>query len=279
MIRGLASAVRRRLLPDHVRSFAVVKPLLAGKSGLEVGGPSPMFARGERLPLYDVIGRLDNVNFSAQTVWEGTVTEGATFQFDRDHAPGRQFIGEATDLGQVAANAYDAVFASHTLEHTANPLKALREWLRTLRAGGILVLVVPHKDGTFDHRRPVTTLRHLVDDEARGTTEDDLTHLPEILSLHDLAMDPRAGDAATFKARSERNAENRCLHHHVCDTHLAVAVVNHVGLQVLAVEPVLPHDIIVIAREPVAGAAVDNEQFLGSAPPYRATSPFALDRA
>ena len=31
-------------------------------------------------------------------------------------------------------------------------------------AGGALLLVVPHREGTFDHRRPVTELEHLVAD-------------------------------------------------------------------------------------------------------------------
>ena len=37
-----------------------------------------------------------------------------------------------------------------------------------------------------------------------------------------LQLDPAAGDAEAFKARSLDNAANRCLHHHVFDTDLAV---------------------------------------------------------
>ena len=47
-------------------------------------------------------------------------------------------------------------------------------------------LVVPHKDKTFDHNRPVTSLNHLEEDLDNDVDEDDLTHLPEILELHDL---------------------------------------------------------------------------------------------
>ena len=231
---------------------------------------------GERLPVYRAIGRLDNVNFSASTVWEGAIEEGNTFVFDPRRGPGRQFVMEATDLSAIEDQAYEVVLSSHTLEHSANPLKALAEWRRVLRVGGTLVLVLPHREGTFDHRRPVTALEHLIDDCERGTTEDDLTHYDEILELHDLALDPGAGSAEEFAARSKENAVNRCFHQHVFDTALATAVVDHMGLEILAAEPRLPHDIFVVARR-VAGSP-DNSRFTGPQAVWRRRSPFMLDR-
>ena len=62
---------------------------------------------------------------------------------------------------------YDFVFSYHTIEHTAHPLRALQELARILRENGTIVLVVPHKDETFDHRRPVTPLAHLIEDHER----------------------------------------------------------------------------------------------------------------
>lgn len=276
-LAGVAQSVKRRFVPERRRSFSILKPLIKGQAGLEIGGPTAMFRCDGVMPIYGAIGRLDNGNFSDRTIWEGAIREGDTFQYDDRHAPGRQFIVEATDLGAIPSQHYDVVLSSHTLEHTANPIKALREWMRVVRANGVLLLVVPHKEGTFDHRRPVTTLAHLIQDERDETSERDLTHLAEILECHDLALDPPAGDAAAFKLRAERNFENRCLHHHVFDTNLAVEVVNYLGLQVLAVEPALPHHIIMIVRKP-AGETPDNRQFVGPTASYRASSPFALDR-
>lgn len=278
-LAGVAQSVKRRLVPERLQSFSILKPLIKGKTGLEIGGPTAMFRRDGLMPVYAVIGRLDNGNFSDRTVWEGTIPEGDTFQYDDRHAPGRQFIVEATDLGAIPSQHYDVLISSHTLEHTANPLKALREWLRVLRGeDGVLLLVVPHKEGTFDHRRPVTTLAHLIQDEKDATTEHDLTHLAEILECHDLALDTAAGDAAAFKLRSERNFANRCLHHHVFDTNLAVELLDYAGLQVLAVEPAVPHDIFVIAKKPDGRTSPDNRRFLGPSASYRTSSPFALDR-
>ena len=46
---------------------------------------------------------------------------------------------------------------------------------------------------------------------------DYLTHLEEILALHDLSRDPGGGDADNFRRRSLDNFRNRTLHHHVFD--------------------------------------------------------------
>jgi len=206
------------------------------------------------------------------------VTAGETFVFDRHKAPGRQYVAEASDLQCIPDAAYDFVLSSHCLEHLANPLQGLQEWIRVLRDDGLLVLVVPHKDGTFDHRRPVTSMAHLIRDFEGRTTERDLTHLEEILELHDLQRDPEAGDHAAFAERSKRNHENRCLHHHVFDTRLAVAVIDHARLQILAVEPFRPYHIVVIARKLPPGATPNNDRFMGTTRAPCWSSPFASDR-
>ncbi len=155
--------------------------LLNGKSGLEIGGPSNGFRRSGALPLYSYAARVDNCNFSAETVWEGAIDRSIPFTPEPDSGAGTQYVREATELSGIADQTYNFVCSSHALEHVANPLRALEEWKRVLRPGGVLVLVLPHKDSAFDHRRPVTTLDHLIEDYQRGVREDDLTHLDEIL--------------------------------------------------------------------------------------------------
>ena len=154
----------------------------------------------------------------------------------------------------VPSGTYDFVLSSHMLEHTANPLRALSEWDRVLRPGGGLVLVVPHRDGTFDHRRPITALQHLIDDFEQGTGEDDRTHLQEVVELHDLSKDPGAR-GSNFRERAERNVELRTMHHHVFDTRLAVGAVQTAGLEVEAVELLQPYHIVVVARKALDGSA------------------------
>ncbi len=281
--RGLVAAVRRRLDAPATARLAKCSEecsrLLAGRAGIEIGGPSPIvFGREGCLPLYRVVGRLDNCNFSRTTLWEGAIQEGTTFRFDEEHAPGRQYIAEATDLGTLPSESYDFVLSSHTLEHIANPLQAMFEWKRLLREKGILVLVVPHKDGSFDHRRALTPFEHLLDDFQRGTTEEDLTHLPEILMLHDFSQDPGAGDFAAFKERAEQNLQHRCLHHHTFDTLLVAQMVDYVGMQIRIVEALHPCHIIVVGEKLPAGEAPQNRSFLDPGSLYYRQSIFVSDR-
>lgn len=245
----LLAAVGRRVRPQRARCFSATAGALRDKAGLEIGGPSHVFARHSLFPVYAIAGSIDNVNFSRTTVWEGAIQEGRTFVYDTRHAPGRQHILEAIDLSAIPDERYDFILSSHTIEHVANPLRALREWIRTLKIGGVIVLVVPHRDGTFDHRRPVTTMAHLLDDERKDTAEDDLTHLPEILRLHDLSRDPPAGGQPAFTARSGRNHENRCLHHHVFDEPLVARILEWVGTPLLSIERVPPYHIFAVARK------------------------------
>lgn len=277
---GVAQAIARRVvhrLPARIRRmnsitansdssipdsspacFREHRASLSGKRGLEIGGPSYMFGRTGLFPIYPLVGELDNCNFSKQTIWEGMIKAGRTFLYDSDRPMGQQYISEATNLSQIPTGTYDFVLSSHMLEHTANPLRALREWARVVREGGTLVVIIPRPEGTFDHRRPMTSLAHVVEDFDRDVSENDLTHLPEILELHDLELDPPAGDLAAFKARSLKNFENRCLHHHVFDMRLVEGMLDFVGLQIKAVEAKAPDQIFAIAEKLRAGKSPQN---------------------
>lgn len=248
------------------------------KTGMEIGGPSRMFSGWGLLPVYSYAGRVDCCNFMDSTVWEGSLKEGEPFGYGKRQNLGRQYIREATDLHGIPSEGYDFLCSSHMIEHAANSLKALFEWKRVLKEGGAMLLVVPHKEGTFDHRRPVTTLDHLVEDFSRDIGEDDLTHMEEILELHDLKRDPGAGDFENFKRRARDNYANRCLHHHVFDTDLVVRMVDYVGLKICAVEPSLPHNIIVVCNKVSRGQDADNSIFLDGRADYRSRSPFLSDK-
>lgn len=57
----------------------------------------------------------------------------------------------------------DFIVSSHVIEHFPDPMKPLLEWYRLIRRGGIMFLIVPHKERTFDRDRPRTTLQELID--------------------------------------------------------------------------------------------------------------------
>jgi SAM-dependent methyltransferase len=203
---------------------------LRGKHGLEIGGPSSIFSpetpNGFIPPVYAIAGSMDNCNFTTSTTWSHGET-GRTFRYLPDAEPGMQYIHDATDLASIPDGSYEFLLASHILEHVANPLRALEEFHRVLKPKGFMLIAVPDRLHTFDHRRPVTTFAHLEADLAAGTDESDMTHLDEILALHDLEMDPRAGSPEEFRERCLRNREERCMHHHVFDMSLLDRSLRH----------------------------------------------------
>jgi SAM-dependent methyltransferase len=238
--RWIRRAVRRPL-----KAFEEYRPLFRDKDGLEVGGPSELFRRV--LPIYEAARSVDGVNFSSNTVWEGHLRPGMTYRFMRGRV-GRQFICEATELSEILSEQYDFVISSNSLEHIANPLKAITEWIRVTRVGGHLVIVLPRKESNFDHNRNVTEFSHLLQDFTSNTSEHDLTHLPEILDLHDYSMDPPAVNRETMKSRSLLNFENRCLHHHVFDASLITRTLEHFQLKEV-MQTVTVTDYIVLAQK------------------------------
>lgn len=245
---SLAKRARQRLRGRRVKRSAAFFKCVRNKIGLEIGGPSSIFGDSGILPIYRQIKSLDNCVYSADTIWEGHRAPGQTFLFYPGKPLGANFICEAGNLEAIPNSRYDFVLASHSLEHSANPLQVLAECRRVTKPAGAMILVLPHYRYTFDHRRPLTSLAHMIEDYKRGIDESDLTHLPEILDLHDLSRDEPAGSPEQFRERCMRNAENRCLHHHVFDEHNGPELVRTAGYCVAQVEFVQPFHIVILAH-------------------------------
>lgn len=236
-----------KLIARKIDNYQLVADVFFDKYGLEIGGPSGIFKPRGFIPLYDIIGGVDGCNFSNQTIWEGKIEAGETYVYHKDKR-GYQYISEAADLGIVPTAKYDFIISSHCLEHVANPLKAVEEWSRVIKSGGIIVIVLPNKLYTFDHKRPVTTMAHLLQDYQNQVGEDDLTHLPEILQLHDLKRDTLAGSFEQFRERGQKNFTMRSLHHHVFD----VKLLNEI-FDFFKIKTILSHDktkdLVIVGRK------------------------------
>lgn len=215
-----AGALRKSFFHLSMVHFTVPSTLsywVENKTGFEIGAPSP--TTWGHLGIYDSSRIIDVTNYASTTLWESGLTEGTPFMW-RDRPKGKQFIRDAVNLQGIGDGQYDFICASDVLEHIANPFKALLEWIRILRARGLLLIIVPFKNVTFDRKRNITSLEHLILDYRQQTTEDDKTHVDEILRLHDLAKDEAAGNFEQFKARSEKNFQHRGLHQHVFNQEL-----------------------------------------------------------
>jgi SAM-dependent methyltransferase len=265
----------RSYFPKRMQGYAAWIAHFKALKGLEIGGPSPAFSSKGFLPIYPVIAGLDGCNFSSSTVWEGTIREGNNYKYD--NKSGRQYITDATDLSQIADAQYDFVLSCHSLEHIANPVKAIYEWKRVLRNDGYLLLVLPHKDGTFDHNRPVTTLDHMVSDYRAGMGEDDNTHFDDAIELHDIALDPGIESYEALVERTRNNFTNRCVHHHIFNTPLLVQLVDYTRFQVLKVGHFTPFHIVVLAQKK-DDTAINNTVKLDPANPLYTNSRFPSDR-
>ncbi len=242
-LRGFASRARNgfRMMAFKRKSNSILG-YFKDKDGIEIGGFSGSFQY--EIPIYSVANSVDNVNFARMTTWSFRVEEGRTFEFSRSKDKGHQYICEATELGRVKDGKYSFVICCHVLEHVANPLKAIGEFLRVLKKQGLLLIVVPDKAHTFDHWRKYTSFEHMLSDYANDTNESDLSHLEEILSHHDLKRDPSAGTHEQFRKRSLRNLENRCLHHHVFSIRVLREVSSYFNLKTIFVGRAMAKHII-----------------------------------
>ena len=244
---------------------------LAGAHALEIGGPSHVFTAAGLLPTYPLLASVDGVQWAAETAWH-KLDEGGGYR-PEEEPRGELRVVDDVDLLALASGSYDLVMSSHVIEHIANPLRALAAWRRITRPGGHVLIVAPHMQGTFDHRRRPTTLAHVIEDFERQTGEDDLTHLQETLELHDRSRDSEAHDDATWAALRRNNHSTRLLHHHTFTTATLLALLDHAGAQLLASETRFPHDIYVLARWPQGGTPPDNHALLTT----RRGSPFSID--
>jgi hypothetical protein len=145
-----------------------------------------------------------------------------------------------------------------------------------LKEDGLLLLILPHKDGTFDWRRPTTQLAHMISDFETNVGEDDRTHMPEILDLHDLTKDKAAGTKEQFRERCLENYVNRAMHQHVFDTWTALALLDRAAFQIKQVNTFKPYHILILAQK--REKRPDNGVYLGPGAEYRRDSPFAADR-
>jgi predicted SAM-dependent methyltransferase len=86
-------------------------------------------------------------------------------------------------LSTIPNESQDFVIANHFIEHCQNPLLTLKHMHRVLKNEGILYIALPDKRFTFDVKRPVTPLEHLLKDFHEGPDASKRQHFEEWVSL------------------------------------------------------------------------------------------------
>ena len=207
----------------------ILSKITHNKLGVEIGGPSPMVD-----VIYENAYSIDNVIFSKNTIWSNHTD---TYKY-YEGKTGNIIINDTVDISNVKNECYDFCFASHSLEHIANPLKAINEWLRIIKNSGYIIIIVPEKSVCFDHKRNYSKFSTLLSQYEKNIGEDDLSTLPEILLNHDLSMDGPAGDLGSFTKRSLDNFNNRCLHHYVYNDELLMEICNYYKCEFIYIETI-----------------------------------------
>lgn len=131
-------------------------------------------------------------------------------------------VDDGEQLTTVGEETQDFIVANHFLEHTENPIATIRTHLGKLKPGGVLFYAVPDKRYTFDFRRGVTQLEHMVADYENGPEGSRREHYDEWARLVIDEESPSTGSAAEAgdedwaerKAR-ELEAAKYSIHMHV----------------------------------------------------------------
>jgi predicted SAM-dependent methyltransferase len=122
-------------------------------------------------------------------------------------------VDDGERLATIAAESQDFVVANHFLEHCENPIRTIETHLGKLRPGGLLFYAVPDKRFTFDFRRPVTPLEHMVADYEEGPERSRAQHYEEWTRLV-IVEDVETEEKILAHAR-KLEAEAYSIHMHV----------------------------------------------------------------
>ena len=110
-------------------------------------------------------------------------------------------------------------------------------------------LVLPDKEFTFDNKRPVTTLAHLIEDYKNNTTEEDSTHFEEVIALHDFKHDAFVQSKEDLIKRTNLNIENRAVHHHVFNLDLVKELLVYCDFEMVHQQTYPPFHLVSVAEK------------------------------
>jgi SAM-dependent methyltransferase len=123
-------------------------------------------------------------------------------------------VDDGESLHAIHDNSQDFLIANHFIEHSEDPILTLTNFLRVLKAGGVLYLTVPNMQKTFDSDREETTVAHLIEDHSLGVEKSRRRHYEEWVSL----IEPHFGrhyDEVAFEKRvKELMHQKYSIHYH-----------------------------------------------------------------
>jgi SAM-dependent methyltransferase len=122
-----------------------------------------------------------------------------------------EIVDDGEKLATIADASQDFVIANHFFEHCQDPIASFQNFMRVLKTGGVLFMAVPDKRYTFDLRRPVTPLAHMVRDHDEGPGWSRVGHFHEWVRLVHGASD----DKEVSRQVTDLLTRDYSIHYHV----------------------------------------------------------------
>ena len=149
-------------------------------------------------------------------------------------------VTDAETLTGISDNAYDFLVSAHIIEHMRDPIGALFSWVRVVRPGGYVYLIIPDAREIFDRYRERTSLEHLIMDYVEPSVERDYLHyLDYSLFVHDKI------DGGAIEDADRLVADDYSIHYHVFLPSDIIKLINWVSANVckcsIAFGPVSSH--------------------------------------
>jgi len=141
---------------------------------------------------------------------------------------------DIVDDGEALATIPDGsqafIVANHFLEHCEDPIGTIGTHLRKLQPGGALFYTVPDKRFTFDFRRPLTPIQHMIEDHELGPERSRRGHYEEwALLTPNMVEGQDQGEFERWAAGHARDLEqeNFSIHMHVWTQAEFLALILH----------------------------------------------------
>jgi len=162
---GIIVLLLTAVLCLNIKVFRLVRPVkmaspsalaakyLCGLNGVEVGMSTQNSFHLTDPSVCKKVGGFANVDFAPG--------QGGAWQ-DAKHTPAIVNIVANADNLPLKDNSIDYVLSSHMIEHAFDPIGTIQEWLRVIRKGGYVFMIIPHLDRTFDKHRDVTSVKELI---------------------------------------------------------------------------------------------------------------------
>ena len=96
---------------------------------------------------------------------------------DRNGGKCPEFVYNEKEGLPFKENSLDGIIASHCLEHVENPIYTLDKWIKIVKAGGRIILVIPDVNFTPKMRTPEADPTHLHDWTPGTFKEEILDHI------------------------------------------------------------------------------------------------------